>query len=177
MTTLAQGDSGMESMSYHSNMVAERGAETGPCRVVADTQEALDWLDKNHFVEKDESEAEKQLEAPIGTVMMKVYQAAGSDFDGLPDMLDREHSELRGVWKDLDLHHDVAYLLQTSVLRTETQETDETGSGDVDLEVTDGLLDERMETAGLVTDPLEDDKVIFKRTLPSESWNRLTSTA
>ena len=93
----------MESMSYHSNMVAERGAETGPCRVVADAQEALDWLDKNHFVEKDESEAEKQLEAPIGTVTMKVHQAAGSDFDGLPDMLDREHSELRGVWKDLDL--------------------------------------------------------------------------
>ena len=93
---------------------------------MADAREALDWLDKNHFVEKDESDAEKQVEAPIGSLMMKVHQAAGSDFDGLPDMLDREHSELRGVWKDLDLHRDMASLLQPSVLRTETQETDET---------------------------------------------------
>ena len=75
------------------------------------------------------------------------------------------------------IYRDVASLLQPSVLRTETQETDETGSGDVDLAVTDGLLDERMEKAELVTDPLEDDKVIPRRALPSASWNGLTSTA
>ena len=36
-------------------MVAGRGAETAPCRVVADAQDALDWSDKNQLVEKDTS--------------------------------------------------------------------------------------------------------------------------
>ena len=70
----------------------------------------------------------------------------------------------------------VASLLQPSVIRTETQEADETGSGYVDSEVSDSLLEEeRMEKVELVTDPLEDDNVITfsKSTLPSASWNRL----
>ena len=54
-------------------MVAER-------RLLVDTQEALDWLDKNQHVEQDEFEAEKELEGRMGPLMMKVYQAAaGAD--------------------------------------------------------------------------------------------------
>ena len=73
-------------------------------------------LDKNQPLEKDKSEAVKELEGRIGPVMMKVYQAAGGDFGGLPERLDRKLSEVRGVMEDLDLHKN---------------------SGDVDIEVTD----------------------------------------
>merc|ERR550514_2061809 len=51
-------------------------------------QETLDWLDKNQLAEKDEFEAkQKELEAVVNPVMMKVYQAAGGGGDGgMPDM-------------------------------------------------------------------------------------------
>merc|ERR1711920_773345 len=49
-------------------------------------QEALDWLDKNQLAEKDEFEAkQKELEATVNPIMMKVYQAAGGDPGGMPD--------------------------------------------------------------------------------------------
>ena len=85
----------------------------------------------------------KSWKEAIG-VMMKVYQAARGDFDGLQDMLDREQTELRGVMEDVYLHGDVASLLQSSVLGTETQQTDVTGSGDVDSEFTDGCLEDEL---------------------------------
>merc|ERR1712217_183593 len=48
-------------------------------------QETLDWLDKNQLAEKDEFEAkQKELESVVNPIMMKVYQAAGSD-GGMPD--------------------------------------------------------------------------------------------
>merc|ERR1711964_830678 len=41
-------------------------------------QETLDWLDRNQMAEKDEFEAkQKELEAIVNPIMMKVYQAAG----------------------------------------------------------------------------------------------------
>merc|ERR1712096_380933 len=41
-------------------------------------QETLDWLDKNQLAEKDEFEAkQKEIEAVVNPIMMKVYQAAG----------------------------------------------------------------------------------------------------
>merc|ERR1712096_444677 len=41
-------------------------------------QETLDWLDRNQMAEKDEFEAkQKELEAVVNPIMMKVYQAAG----------------------------------------------------------------------------------------------------
>jgi len=50
-------------------------------------QEALDWLDKNQMAEKDEFDAkQKELEAVVNPVMMKVYQAAGGGGGGMPDM-------------------------------------------------------------------------------------------
>merc|ERR1712113_882020 len=49
-------------------------------------QETLDWLDKNQLAEKDEFEAkQKELEATVNPIMMKVYQAAGGDPGGMPD--------------------------------------------------------------------------------------------
>jgi heat shock protein 1/8 len=48
-------------------------------------QETLDWLDKNPFSEKDESEAnQKEFEGVVSPIMMKVYQAAGGA-GGMPD--------------------------------------------------------------------------------------------
>merc|ERR1712124_14597 len=50
-------------------------------------QETLDWLDKNQLAEKDEFEAkQKELEAVVNPIMMKVYQAAGGGEGGMPDM-------------------------------------------------------------------------------------------
>merc|ERR1739849_45121 len=41
-------------------------------------QDTLDWLDKNQLAEKDEFEGkQKELEAIVNPIMMKVYQAAG----------------------------------------------------------------------------------------------------
>jgi len=51
--------------------------------------ETLTWLDKNQMAEKDEFEAkQKDLEAIVNPIMMKVYQAAGGDGagGGMPDM-------------------------------------------------------------------------------------------
>merc|ERR1712037_994436 len=46
-------------------------------------QDTLDWLDKNQLAEKDEFEAkQKELEAVVNPIMMKVYQAAGGG--GMP---------------------------------------------------------------------------------------------
>merc|ERR1711970_589701 len=48
-------------------------------------QETLDWLDRNQMAEKDEFDAkQKDLEAVVNPIMMKVYQAAGGG--GMPDM-------------------------------------------------------------------------------------------
>jgi len=48
-------------------------------------QETLDWLDRNQMGEKDEFDAkQKELEAVVNPIMMKVYQAAGGG--GMPDM-------------------------------------------------------------------------------------------
>merc|ERR1719265_374280 len=48
-------------------------------------QETLDWLDKNQMAEKDEFEAkQKELEAVVNPIMMKVYQAAGGGEGGMP---------------------------------------------------------------------------------------------
>ena len=42
-------------------------------------QEALVWLDKNQWAEKDELEAkQKELECVVNPIAMKVYHAAGS---------------------------------------------------------------------------------------------------
>merc|ERR1712110_1318017 len=50
-------------------------------------QETLDWLDKNQLAEKDEFEGkQKELEAVVNPIMMKVYQAAGGGEGGMPDM-------------------------------------------------------------------------------------------
>merc|ERR1712087_1096149 len=49
-------------------------------------QETLDWLDKNQLAEKEEFEAkQKELEAVVNPIMMKVYQAAGGDGGGMPE--------------------------------------------------------------------------------------------
>merc|ERR1719169_119341 len=48
-------------------------------------QETLDWLDRNQMAEKDEFDAkQKELEAIVNPIMMKVYQAGGGG--GMPDM-------------------------------------------------------------------------------------------
>merc|ERR1712151_1210451 len=47
-------------------------------------QDTLDWLDKNQLAGKDEFEAkQKELEAVVNPIMMKVYQAAGGG--GMPE--------------------------------------------------------------------------------------------
>jgi L1 cell adhesion molecule like protein len=47
-------------------------------------QEALDWLERNQMAEKDEFDAkQKEVEAVVNPIMMKVYQAAGGG--GMPD--------------------------------------------------------------------------------------------
>jgi L1 cell adhesion molecule like protein len=49
--------------------------------------EALSWLEGNQTAEKDEFDSkQKDLEAAINPIMMKVYQAAGGDGGGMPDM-------------------------------------------------------------------------------------------
>jgi len=49
--------------------------------------EAIDWLEKNQMAEKDEFDAkQKEVEAIVNPVMMKVYQAAGGGEGGMPDM-------------------------------------------------------------------------------------------
>eukprot|EP00397_Hematodinium_sp_SG-2012_P025695 GEMP01026864.1.p1 GENE.GEMP01026864.1~~GEMP01026864.1.p1 ORF type:complete len:648 (-),score=168.04 GEMP01026864.1:336-2279(-) len=48
--------------------------------------ETLDWLEKNQMAETDEFEAkQKDLEAIVNPIMMKVYQASGGE-GGMPDM-------------------------------------------------------------------------------------------
>jgi len=48
--------------------------------------ETLSWLEKNQLAEKDEFEAkQKDIEAIVNPIMMKVYQASGGD-GGMPDM-------------------------------------------------------------------------------------------
>jgi L1 cell adhesion molecule like protein len=48
--------------------------------------ETLDWLERNQMAETDEFEAkQKELEAVVNPIMMKVYQAAGGGGD-MPDM-------------------------------------------------------------------------------------------
>merc|ERR1712167_427625 len=53
-------------------------------KIEKEVQETLDWLDKNQLAEKDEFEAkQKELEAVVNPIMMKVYQAAGGG--GMPE--------------------------------------------------------------------------------------------
>jgi len=50
--------------------------------------ETLEWVEKNHLAEKDEFDAkQKELEAIVNPIMIKVYQAAG----GAPDMAGGAH--------------------------------------------------------------------------------------
>jgi len=58
-------------------------------KIESAVQDTIDWLDKNQMAEKDEFEAkQKDLEAIINPIMMKVYQAAGgaggADGPGMP---------------------------------------------------------------------------------------------
>jgi len=49
--------------------------------------ETLSWLESNQSAEKDEFDAkQKDLESICNPIMMKVYQAAGGDGSGMPDM-------------------------------------------------------------------------------------------
>merc|ERR550514_560388 len=49
--------------------------------------ETLDWLERNQMAETDEFEAkQKELEAVVNPIMMKVYQAAGGGAGDMPDM-------------------------------------------------------------------------------------------
>jgi len=49
--------------------------------------ETLDWLERNQMAETDEFEAkQKELEAVVNPIMMKVYQAAGGGGGDMPDM-------------------------------------------------------------------------------------------
>merc|ERR1719428_725369 len=53
-------------------------------KIEKEVQNTLDWLDKNQLAEKDEFEAkQKELEAVVNPIMMKVYQAAGGG--GMPE--------------------------------------------------------------------------------------------
>jgi len=55
-------------------------------KIEAAVTETLDWLDKNQTGEKDEFEGkQKDLEAIVNPIMMKVYQAGGGE-GGMPDM-------------------------------------------------------------------------------------------
>merc|ERR1712039_333357 len=54
-------------------------------KIEAAVQETLDWLDKNQLAEKDEFEGkQKELEAVVNPIMMKVYQAAGGGGADMP---------------------------------------------------------------------------------------------
>jgi len=56
-------------------------------KIEAAVQEALDWLDRNQMGETDEFDAkQKETEAIVNPIMMKVYQAAGGGEGGMPDM-------------------------------------------------------------------------------------------
>jgi len=57
-------------------------------KVVEDkVNETLNWLESNQTAEKDEFDAkQKDLESICNPIMMKVYQAAGGDGSGMPDM-------------------------------------------------------------------------------------------
>jgi len=56
-------------------------------KIEAAVQEALDWLDRNQMAETDEFDAkQKEAEAIVNPIMMKVYQAAGGGEGGMPDM-------------------------------------------------------------------------------------------
>lgn len=47
--------------------------------------EALDWIDRNQLAEKEEyEEKQKEIEAVVNPIMMKVYQAAGGGAGGVP---------------------------------------------------------------------------------------------
>mmetsp|Transcript_21673 Transcript_21673/g.18453 ORF Transcript_21673/g.18453 Transcript_21673/m.18453 type:complete len:126 (+) Transcript_21673:56-433(+) len=47
--------------------------------------EALEWLDKNQLAEKEEFEhKQKEIEAIVNPIMMKVYQSAGGEDGGMP---------------------------------------------------------------------------------------------
>jgi len=55
-------------------------------KITKAVDETLEWLEKNQLAEKDEFEAkQKDLEAIVNPIMMKVYQAAGAE-GGMPDM-------------------------------------------------------------------------------------------
>jgi len=57
-------------------------------KIEESVKEALDWLEKNQMAEKDEFDAkQKEVEAVVNPIMMKVYQAAGAGgAGGMPDM-------------------------------------------------------------------------------------------
>merc|ERR1712072_1405363 len=54
-------------------------------KIEKSVQDCLDWLERNQMAETEEFEAkQKELEAVINPIMMKVYQSAGGG--GMPDM-------------------------------------------------------------------------------------------
>jgi len=56
-------------------------------KITKAVEETLEWLEKNQLAEKDEFEGkQKDLEAIVNPIMMKVYQAAGAGEGGMPDM-------------------------------------------------------------------------------------------
>jgi len=56
-------------------------------KITKAVEETLEWLEKNQLAEKDEFEGkQKDLEAIVNPIMMKVYQAAGGGEGGMPDM-------------------------------------------------------------------------------------------
>merc|ERR1711872_168997 len=56
-------------------------------KITKAVEETLEWLEKNQLAEKDEFESkQKDLEAIVNPIMMKVYQAAGAGEGGMPDM-------------------------------------------------------------------------------------------
>merc|ERR1719209_1521301 len=61
----------------------EKFEESDKKKIEEAVDEALSWLDKNQLAEKDEFEAkQKDLEAIVNPIMMKVYQAAGGGEGG-----------------------------------------------------------------------------------------------
>jgi len=87
-----EAKNGLENYCYtmkntlQEEKLKEKFEEGDKEKIESAVNEALEWLDKNQMAEKDEFEAkQKDLEAIVNPIMMKVYQAAGGA-GGMPDM-------------------------------------------------------------------------------------------
>jgi len=91
-----EAKNGLENYCYtmkntlQEEKLKEKFEEDDKKKIEEAVTEALSWLDKNQLAEKDEFEArQKDLEAIVNPIMMKVYQAAGGGeggMGGMPDM-------------------------------------------------------------------------------------------